>query len=103
MDLSDDYNLRFRFPVIHALSHDGDISFMASKPHLNHPEAVIDEGSLIIPRTSDPLEFRKVFLQLFEENKFRKTTVETFLSLNRFTLFNLEGKRLNDDFLHRVN
>jgi hypothetical protein len=97
MDLSDNFGLRTRFPEIHALSHCGEIAFMASKPHPDHPENVVDEGSLITNRT-DPLFFRKVFLQLYEENLFVKTTVEDFLTLNRFTLFDIEGSRLKEDW-----
>ena len=97
MNLVDNFELKFRHPEIHATSHDGEIAFLASIPHENHPEQTKDEGALIISRM-DPLFFRKVFLQLFESNNFQKTTVAVFLTLDRSTVFNLKGDQLPDDW-----
>ena len=96
-NFEDDFELRFRHPMVHSLSHDGEVAFMASIPHSNHPEQVKDEGSLIVDRT-DPTFFRKVFLQLNGKNNFQKTSVSAFLTLNRTTVFNLEGAHLPDDW-----
>ena len=93
----DDFELRFRSPSIHAMSHDGDVAFLAAIPHDKHPEYVKDEGSLIISR-SDPVLFRQLFLQLVEKNDFRKTTVAEFLALNRPTTFNMEGTYLEENW-----
>ena len=79
----DDFELRHRHPLIHAMSHDDDVEFLAEIPHEKHPEYVQDLGALVIDQFSDIGIFRKFFLRLVEENSFRKTSVATFLSLNR--------------------
>ena len=71
MNLTDDFELKFRHPEIHATSHDGEIAFLASIPHENHPEQTKDEGALIISRM-DPLFFRKVFLNFLNQIIFKK-------------------------------
>ena len=95
MNLTDDFELRYRFPKVHCMSHDGDINFMAVKPHKKHPEIIHDEGCLMLNR-SDPCFFRKVFLQVYEENIFEKTTVEIFLTLRRHLIFDTKGDFLDN-------
>jgi hypothetical protein len=82
------------------MSHDGDVSFLAAFPHQKHAESVHDEGSLIINRM-EPGLFRKIFLQIFEENNFQKTPVSEFLILKRSLVFDINGSFLNEDWFLR--
>ena len=103
MDLTDNFELRYREPKIHAMSFDADVSYLGAIPHKNHPDHILDEGVLIVSRESDPETFRKLFLQLFEENRFVKTTVEEFLSLKRTIIFDIDGTQLGPNWyvVHR--
>ena len=96
MDLSDNFDLRFRAPKIHAMSFDADVAYLAAIPHENHPIHVLDEGALIVGRDNDPEFYRKIFLQLYEENLFEKTTVAEFLALKRSIIF--EGTQLGPNW-----
>jgi hypothetical protein len=97
MNLEDNFELRTRHPEVHQMSHDGDISFMACIPHKAHPESIRDEGCLIVNRV-EPGIFREIFLQTFEENKFRKTTVSTFLTLGRTIVYDKGGNYLDTNW-----
>jgi hypothetical protein len=99
-DLRDDFELRFRFPEIHALSYDSDICYLLAKPNDSQSSLIKDEGSLVINR-SDPEAFREQFLALYQNNIFRKTYVSEFLILEKSLTFDDKGSQLDDKWYLR--
>jgi hypothetical protein len=99
-DLRDDFDLRYRFPTIHALSYDSDVCYMLAKPGPEQNDLIKNEGALVYNR-SDPGYFRENFLALYDNNRFQKTFVSEFLILQKSIIFDANGSELEKDWFLR--
>ena len=77
MDVRNDFDLRYRHPMVHQLSYDSEVKFLVARPEVTVNENVADRGSYVADR-SDQEYFCEKFLERYENNLFTKVPISYF-------------------------